>query len=61
MYIKYGYYIKLIYKQLKIILPPDIEPRVNRYKLSNTWIKTPLSDGLWKRERLSNLDNITTF
>lgn len=34
-------------KSNQITLPPDNEPKVNRYTLSNTWIKTPRSDGLW--------------
>lgn len=36
----------------KIILPPETEPNINRYTLSNTWIKTPRSDGLWNHNEI---------
>lgn len=45
--------IMLLEWKIIIILPPDIEPKVNLYKLSNTWIKTPLSDGLWNYDEIN--------
>lgn len=46
----------LLLEPNKIILPPETEPNINRYTLSNTWIKTPRSDGLWNYNEIIYID-----